>query len=218
MAGGENMTTFTCADEVADEGTVGGGEGGNGHEEEGGDAADDVGDGEGAFTKVLDGDEEEEPGAGGNEVLYHGPNGDIENAAEEVALEMETWLEGVATPGDTMANVEGEEEDGDGLGDGGGDGGTRDAKGRETAFAENEKIVEDDVGGDHDKRIEGEDAGLGGGDKEGAEHGTDESKEEAVDTPAQVVVGGGENGGGVNEVAKEVRRDEAGEREYEGSE
>ena len=82
------------------------------------------------------------------------------------------------------------------------------AQRRETEFAEDQDIVEDDVAQHHDEGVERERAGVGGADVEGAENEGDEGKGDARHAPRQVDIRGVGDFGRVDETVHQVVAEE----------
>ncbi len=134
-------------------------------------------------------EEEHEPGGEREEVLYHGPERDVEHAFEHRGVELGDAVQSVLAAVDAAAGVEDEEQERDAFGQRGAYGGSGDAEGGHPQLAEDEDVVEDDVAQHHDDGVQRERLGLCGAQKEGAEYARAEREQGAEHSPMQVAGG-----------------------------
>ena len=162
----------------------------DGHEGNGRKVANDVGSSKVLFAKMLHGKEEEEPGGKREEVLKHRPDADVQEFAQHRKTEVGETVQTVACAIHFREGVDDEEKQGDEPRQSATDGGAGDAESGAAEMAEDEAIVEKDVGNQENDGVERQDTGFRGGDIERTKHGTAESKEDSADTPVQIVVRG----------------------------
>ena len=162
----------------------------DGHEGNGRKVANDVGGSKVLFAKMLHGKEEEEPGGKREEVLKHRPDADVQEFAQHRKTEVGETVQTVACAIHFREGVDDEEKQGNESRQGATDGGAGDAKSGAAEVAEDEAIVEKDVGNHENDGVERQDTGFRGGDIERTKHGTAESKEDSADSPVQIVVRG----------------------------
>ena len=186
MYHGQHAVVVALSDEVADEGGAGGTEGHERHKGEGRDVANDVGGGQIMLPEMLDGQKEDKPRAERQEILYHYPHAQIEHIFQNAKAKTRHGIEGIFCAVDATRGIDKEEEEGNDFRQGRTDGRTLYAQSRETEFAEDQNIVEDDVAQHHDEGVERERAGVGGADIKGAKNEGDEGKGDARHAPRQV--------------------------------
>lgn len=162
----------------------------DGHEGNGRKVANDVGGSKVLFAKMLHGKEEEEPGGKREEVLKHRPDADVQKFAQHGKTKVGETVQTVACAIHFREGVDDEEKQGDEPRQSATDSGAGDAKSGAAEVAEDEAIVEKDVGNHENDGVERQDTGLRGGDIERTKHGTAKSKEDSADSPVQIVVRG----------------------------
>ena len=162
----------------------------DGHEGNGRKVANDVGGSKVLFAKMLHGKEEEEPGGKREEVLKHRPDADVQEFAQHRKTKVGETVQPVACAIHFREGVDDEEKQGDEPRQSATDGGAGDAESGAAEMAEDEAIVEKDVGNHENDGVERQDTGFRGGDIERTKHGTAESKEDSADSPVQIVVRG----------------------------
>ena len=87
----------SCTDEIADQWTTGWGKCHHYHEQNAGYAPDNVRDGERPFSQMLYIEEEQEPGGQGEDVLYHGPEGNVQHAFQYFRAELRNTVQSKLT-------------------------------------------------------------------------------------------------------------------------
>ena len=162
----------------------------DGHEGNGRKVANDVGGSKVLFAKMLHGKEEEEPGGKREEVLKHRPDADVQKFAQHRKTKVGETVQTVACAIHFREGVDDEEKQGYESRQGATNGGAGDAESGAAEMAEDEAIVEKDVGNHENDGVERQDTGFRGGDIERTKHGTAESKEDSADSPVQIVVRG----------------------------
>ena len=162
----------------------------DGHEGNGRKVANDVGGSKVLFAKMLHGKEEEEPGGKREEVLKHRPDADVQKFAQHGKTKVGETVQTVACAIHFREGVDDEEKQGNESRQGATDGSAGDAKSGAAEVAEDEAIVEKDVGNHENDGVERQNTGFRGGDIERTKHGTAESKENSADSPVQIVVRG----------------------------
>ena len=162
----------------------------DGHEGNGRKVANDVGGSKVLFAKMLHGKEEEEPSGKREEVLKHRPDADVQEFAQHRKTKVGETVQTVACAIHFREGVDDEEKQGNESRQGATDGGAGDAESGAAEVAEDEAIVEKDVGNHENDGVERQDTGFRGGDIERTKHGTAESKEDSADSPVQIVVRG----------------------------
>lgn len=148
--------------------------------------------------------------------MEHGEDGDAEHAFEQPEVERFKPAQAIGADRHGQSRIDQVKEDGYGFGGYGSDGGSLDAEGREAGMAENEQVVEDDVGNGHAYRVQGKHLGAGDTDKKGAEHHANEREKEAEDTPIQEFFGSVQQGIRGNQDPEDVGSEEAGKEEEQG--
>ena len=176
--------------QITDQRAGSGRKGDDGHEGNGRKVANDVGGSKVLFAKMLHGKEEEEPGGKREEVLKHRPDADVQEFAQHRKTEVGETVQTVACAIHFREGVDYEEKQGNESRQGATDGGAGDTKSGAAEVAEDEAIVEKDVGNHENDGVERQDTGFRGGDIERTKHGTAESKEDSADSPVQIVVRG----------------------------
>ena len=176
--------------QITDQRAGSGRKGDDGHEGNGRKVANDVGGSKVLFAKMLHGKEEEEPGGKREEVLKHRPDADVQEFAQHRKTEVGETVQTVACAIHFREGVDDEEKQGDEPRQSATDGGAGDAESGAAEMAEDEAIVEKDVGNHENDGVERQDTGFRGGDIERTKHGTAESKEDSADSPVQIVVRG----------------------------
>ena len=176
--------------QITDQRAGSGRKGDDGHEGNGRKVANDVGGSKVLFAKMLHGKEEEEPGGKREEVLKHRPDADVQEFAQHRKTKVGETVQTVACAIHFREGVDDEEKQGDEPRQSATDGGAGDAKSGAAEVAEDEAIVEKDVGNHENDGVERQDTGFRGGDIERTKHGTAESKENSADSPVQIVVRG----------------------------
>ena len=176
--------------QITDQRASSGRKGDDGHEGNGRKVANDVGGSKVLFAKMLHGKEEEEPGGKREEVLKHRPDADVQEFAQHRKTKVGETVQTVACAIHFREGVDDEEKQGNESRQGATDGGTGDTKSGAAEVAEDEAIVEKDVGNHENDGVERQDTGFRGGDIERTKHGTAESKEDSADSPIQIVVRG----------------------------
>ena len=176
--------------QITDQRAGSGRKGDDGHEGNGRKVANDVGGSKVLFAKMLHGKEEEEPGGKREEVLKHRPDADVQEFAQHRKTKVGKTVQTVACAIHFREGVDDEEKQGNESRQGATDGGAGDAESGAAEVAEDEAIVEKDVGNHENDGVERQDTGFRGGDIERTKHGTAESKENSADSPVQIVVRG----------------------------
>ena len=176
--------------QITDQRAGSGRKGDDGHEGNGRKVANDVGGSKVLFAKMLHGKEEEEPGGKREEVLKHRPDADVQKFAQHRKTKVGETVQTVACAIHFREGVDDEEKQGDEPRQSATDGGAGDAKSGAAEVAEDEAIVEKDVGNHENDGVERQDTGFRGGNIERTKHGTAESKENSADSPVQIVVRG----------------------------
>ena len=165
---------------------------------------------------MLHKQEEEEPGGQGDKVLDHGPDGDIQNLSQTAPVEASDLVQSVFLQVNLLDRVDDKEQGRQHFGQRGAQRGTGDTHLRESELSEYQDVVEHHIRSHHHQRVECQRLGLGGSDKERAEHHRDKRKEETDDTVFQITqsrltdVCGGYDG------RKNVGSQNPGSREREG--
>lgn len=188
---------------VADEGPRRGGEGADHHDEQRGNVAHDVGDGQGAFPQVFNRQEKNKPDGNGNEGLNHGPAGNGQHAFQQVGPERERPAEAVLPLIRRRARVNDEKEKGHGFRHAGGNGRPGDAHGGKAAFPENQAVIQHHVAQEHHDGIHRQDLRLGNPYIVGAEHHAEEGEKDAVGAPVQVIYRGSVHLWGLNDIPED---------------
>ena len=176
--------------QITDQRAGSGRKGDDGHEGNGRKVANDVGGSKVLFAKMLHGKKEEEPSGKREEVLKHRPDADVQEFAQHRKTKVGETVQTVACAIHFREGVDDEEKQGDEPRQSATDGGTGDAESGAAEVAEDEAIVEKDVGNHENDGVERQDTGFRGGDIERTKHGTAESKENSADSPVQIVVRG----------------------------
>ena len=176
--------------QITDQRAGSGRKGDDGHEGNGRKVANDVGGSKVLFAEMLHGKEEEEPGGKREEVLKHRPDTDVQEFAQHRKTKVGETVQTVACAIHFREGVDDEEKQGDEPRHSATDGGAGDTKSGATEVAEDEAIVEKDVGNHENDGVERQDTGFRGGNIERTKHGTAESKENSADSPVQIVVRG----------------------------
>lgn len=202
-AGLKQVALFPGADLVADEGSRRGAEGADYHNEHGGNVAHDVGDGQGAFSQMLNRQEKDEPDGDGNEGLHHGPAGNGQHAFQQMGAERERPAEAVLPFIRRRARINDEKEEGYGLRHTGGNCRSGNAHGRKAAFPEDEAVIQHHVAQKHHDGIDREDLCLGNPHVIGAEHHAEEGEKNAVGAPVQVIRRSAVHLGGFNDIPQD---------------
>ena len=176
--------------QITDQRAGSGRKGDDGHEGNGRKVANDVGGSKVLFAKMLHGKEEEEPGGKREEVLKHRPDADVQEFAQHRKTKVGETVQTVACAIHFREGVDDEEKQGDEPRQSATDSGAGDAESGAAEVAEDEAIVEKDVGNHENDGVERQDTGFRGGNIERTKHGTAESKENSADSPVQIVVRG----------------------------
>ena len=176
--------------QITDQRAGSGRKGDDSHEGNGRKVANDVGGSKVLFAKMLHGKEEEEPSGKREEVLKHRPDADVQEFAQHRKTKVGETVQTVACAIHFREGVDDEEKQGYESRQSATDSGAGDAESGAAEVAEDEAIVEKDVGNHENDGVERQDTGFRGGDIERTKHGTAESKEDSADSPVQIVVRG----------------------------
>lgn len=88
-AGFEQAALFSRSNLVADESSCRGGKSADHHDQQGGNIADDVGNGQRAFPQMFNRQEKNKPDGDGNKRLHHGPSGNGQHSLQQMGAECE---------------------------------------------------------------------------------------------------------------------------------
>ena len=140
-AGFEQAALFSRSNLVADESSCRGGKSADHHDQQGGNIADDVGNGQRAFPQMFNRQEKNKPDGDGNKRLHHGPSGNGQHSLQQMGAECECPAEAVLPFIRRHACVDDEKEKGDCFRYAGGNGRPCYACGGKAAFPENEAVI-----------------------------------------------------------------------------